>query len=570
MGAWVVPGYVEARELGAGGSGRVVLARHEVTGLPVAVKYLSERFRSDEAFVRGFRSEARLLGALDTPYVVGFYEYVEAPRGAAIVMELVDGVALRALIAREGSTGPEAALVVLKGSLLGLAAAHRLGVVHRDYKPENVLVAADGSSKLVDFGIAAGRGATPGVAGTPAYMAPEQWNGAPASPAADVYAATATFFECLTGRKPFSGDNFAELALQHLDTPVPDGEAPEPLRPLIRRGLAKSPHERPENAAAFVTELESVATAAYGPDWEERGRGRLAALAALLPLLFPSAGGGASEGTTALATTTLPAPPPRSRWRFPRGVPAGAAALLLALLLALAARAGVEAADGDEAAQAFATTSTGPGTPPPEPGTSPPSPSPTPTPSSLGTELPPTATTAAPSPSGNTGPSATSDGSPTDETTTATVAPPPTTSSGSTSPTSPTSTATSTATPPTPTVTPPTTTTDRPPVAVTAVSVTSLRQTGPTAASGTVEVTTDGTGPVTIYVEWFTGDEKGAPGTPDGSETYRREGATSYTLTLAHDVRGAGCYWGLRATTYPAASNGGSLQQIFIRRCTIS
>ncbi|MDX2563192.1 serine/threonine-protein kinase [Streptomyces sp. TX20-6-3] len=559
MGAWVVPGYAEARELGAGGSGRVVLATHEETGLPVAVKYLSERFRSDEAFMRGFRAEARLLGALDSPHVVGFYEYVEAPRGAAIVMELVDGVALRALIAREGSTGPEAALVVLKGSLLGLAAAHRAGVVHRDYKPENVLVAADGSSKLVDFGIAAGRGATPGVAGTPAYMAPEQWNGAPASPAADVYAATATFFECLTGRKPFSGDNFAELALHHLDSPVPDGQAPEPLRPLIRRGLAKSPHERPENAAAFVTELEAVATAAYGPDWEERGRGRLAALAALLPLLLPSSGG-AAEGTTAFATTTFPAPPPRPRWRLPRGVPAGAAALVLALLLALAARAGVEATNGDEAAQAFATTSTGPDASPPGHDPAPPSPSA----SSPGPELSPSATTPTPSSSGSTGPSATSDGTPTDDTTTA-----PTVTSAAT-PTSGPATPATTTSPPTPTVTPTTTTPTTPPVAVTAVSVTSLRQTGPTTAAGTVEVTTDGTGPVAIHVEWFTGDEKGAPGTPDGSETYRREGATRYTLTLAHDVRGAGCYWGLRATTDPAASNGGSLQQIFDRRCQIS
>ncbi|MFJ5136241.1 serine/threonine-protein kinase [Streptomyces sp. NPDC088707] len=564
MGAWVVPGYTEARELGAGGSGRVVLATHEETGLPVAVKYLSERFRSDESFVRGFRSEARLLGALDSPYVVGLYEYVEAPRGAAIVMELVDGVALRALIAREGSTGPEAALVVLKGSLLGLAAAHRAGVVHRDYKPENVLVAADGSSKLVDFGIAAGRGATPGVAGTPAYMAPEQWNGAPASPAADVYAATATFFECLTGRKPFSGDNFAELALHHIDSPVPDGQAPEPLRPLIRRGLAKSPDERPENAAAFVTELEAVAAAAYGPDWEERGRGRLAALAALLPLLFPSSGGGVSEGTTVFATTTLPTPPPRTRWRLPRGVPAGAAALVLALLLALAARAGVEAADGDKAAEAFATTSTGPGSSAPGPDTSPPSPSASP--SASGPELFPSATTPSPSSSGSVEPSATSDGPLTDDTTTApTTTSPPTPPSGSTSPTAPTPSA-----PTTPTVTPTTTTPTPPPVTVTAVSVTSLRQTGSTTAAGTVEVTTDGTGPVTIHIEWFTGDEKGASGAPDGSETYQREGATQYTLTLAHDVRGAGCYWGLRATTYPAASNGGSLQQIFIRRCTIS
>ncbi|MGW1250970.1 serine/threonine-protein kinase [Streptomyces sp. NPDC002535] len=561
MGAWVVPGYTEARELGAGASGRVVLATHEETGLPVAVKYLSERFRSDESFVRGFRSEARLLGALDSPHVVGLYEYVEAPRGAAIVMELVDGVALRALIAREGSTGPEAALVVLKGSLLGLAAAHRAGVVHRDYKPENVLVAADGSSKLVDFGIAAGRGATPGVAGTPAYMAPEQWNGAPASPAADVYAATATFFECLTGRKPFTGDNFAELALHHIDSPVPDGQAPEPLRPLIRRGMAKSPHERPENAAAFVTELEAVAAAAYGPDWEERGRGRLAALAALLPLLLPSSGGGVSEGTTVFATTTLPTPPPRPRWRLPRGVPAGAAALVLALLLALAARAGVEETNGDKAAEAFATTSTGPGTSAPGPDTSPPSPSLSP--SDSGSPEPSPSSTE-PSASGSVEPSATSDGPPTEDTTTA---PPP-----STSPPTPTPTSTSPTapTPTTPTATPTTTTPPPPPVVVTAVSVTSLRQTGPTTASGTVEVTTDGTGPVTIRVEWFTGDEKGAPGAPDGTETYQREGATQYTLTLAHDVRGAGCYWGLRATTDPASSNGGSLQQIFIRRCVIS
>ncbi|MGW8600581.1 serine/threonine-protein kinase [Streptomyces sp. NPDC055893] len=562
MGAWVVPGYTEARELGAGASGRVVLATHEETGLPVAVKYLSERFRSDESFVRGFRSEARLLGALDSPHVVGLYEYVEAPRGAAIVMELVDGVALRALIAREGSTGPEAALVVLKGSLLGLAAAHRAGVVHRDYKPENVLVAADGSSKLVDFGIAAGRGATPGVAGTPAYMAPEQWNGAPASPAADVYAATATFFECLTGRKPFTGDNFAELALHHIDSPVPDGQAPEPLRPLIRRGMAKSPHERPENAAAFVTELEAVAAAAYGPDWEERGRGRLAALAALLPLLLPSSGGGVSEGTTVFATTTLSTPPPRPRWRLPRGVPAGAAALVLALLLALAARAGVDGSNGDKAAEAFATTSTGPGTSAPGPDASPPSPSLSPS-DSGSPEPSPSATTTEPSASGSVEPSATSDVPPTEDTTTAPPSTsPPTPTPTSTSPTAPT--------PTTPTETPTTTTPPPPPVVVTAVSVTSLRQTGPTTASGTVEVTTDGTGPVTIRVEWFTGDEKGAPGAPDGAETYQREGATQYTLTLAHDVRGAGCYWGLRATTDPAASNGGSLQQIFIRRCVIS
>lgn len=100
--------------------------------------------------------------------------------------------------------------------------------------------------------------------------------------------------------------------------------------------------------------------------------------------------------------------------------------------------------------------------------------------------------------------------------------------------------------------------------------MTSLRQTGPTTAEATVEITTDGTGPVALVLEWFTGDEPGAPGAPDGTETVRREGAGRYTLTLTHAVRGAGCYWGARATTDPAAPNGGSFQQIYIRRCVIT
>ncbi|WP_418961116.1 serine/threonine-protein kinase [Streptomyces tritici] len=536
MTGWTVPGYTEHRELGAGASGRVVLAVHDTTGTPVAVKYLSEELRANEAFVRGFRSEARLLGALHSPYVVGFYEYVEAPGGAAIVMELVDGVPLRALIAQEGATGPEAALVVLKGSLLGLADAHRAGVVHRDYKPANVLVAADGHSKLVDFGIATDHGSTPGAAGTPAYMAPEQWRGAPASPAADVYAATATFFECLTGRKPYPGASLAELAVQHVEAPVPDGEVPEPLRPLIRRGLAKAPQQRPQHASEFVAELEAVATAAYGADWEERGRGRLAALAALLPLLFPLSAG-ASEGTTALATTTLPRP----WWRVPYGLPAGVAALVLAVLLALAARAGLAGPDVEEtAARALATTSAVPGETLPTTGTATPTDtaSPSPGPSASVTSAGP-------------GPSASPSGEPT------TSAPPTPSEPGTTSPSAPTS--------------PPPTTSEAPEpgVSVSAVSVTSLRQIGPTSAEAVVEVTTDGPGPVTVVVEWFTGDEKGAAGTPDGSETFRREGATSYSLTIPHTVRGNGCYWGVRATTDPAAANGGSFQQVFIRRCTI-
>ena len=109
-------------------------------------------------FAEMFRGEAAVLASMDNPHVVRLYEYVESSSGAAIVMELVDGVSLRQILARQGGTTPEAALVVLQGSLLGLAAAHARGVVHRDYKPDNVLVDGDGASKLTDFGIAARAG----------------------------------------------------------------------------------------------------------------------------------------------------------------------------------------------------------------------------------------------------------------------------------------------------------------------------------------------------------------------------------------------------------------------------
>ena len=129
-----------------------------------------------------FRGEARVLASLEDPNVVRLYEYVESPSGAAIVMELVDGVSVREILSRQGATTAEAALVVLQGSLLGLAAAHARGVVHRDYKPENVLVNGYGVSKLTDFGIAARAGDRPipaGHAGLRAAGAVQRGSGQP-------------------------------------------------------------------------------------------------------------------------------------------------------------------------------------------------------------------------------------------------------------------------------------------------------------------------------------------------------------------------------------------------------
>jgi protein kinase-like protein len=294
---WNVPGYTEVKVLGSGGFGEVALARHDASGTQVAIKYLHGEALADPEFAELFRAEAAVLASLDDPNVVRLYEYVESPAGAAIVMELIDGVTLREILIRQGATATEAALVVLQGSLLGLAAAHRRGVVHRDYKPENVLIDEAGASKLTDFGIAARAGDSPIPAGTLAYAPPEQFAGSPASPATDVYAAMATFYECLTGRPPFTGDTAEQLLSQHRSEPVPLEPVPEPLRPLVAAGLAKDPGRRPADGAALVAELRAVAGGAYGPGWEDRGRSALAAAALLLAALWPTGGPAAVQGT---------------------------------------------------------------------------------------------------------------------------------------------------------------------------------------------------------------------------------------------------------------------------------
>jgi eukaryotic-like serine/threonine-protein kinase len=161
-----------------------------------------------------------------------------------------------------------------------------------------VLVDGAGNSKLTDFGVAVKAGERAPVGGTPLYMAPEQWNGEPATPATDIYAATAVFFECLTGQTPFSG-RLEHLAMQHQTGAIPVALVDQPLQALIERGLAKDPRDRPAHAVEFVAELNSVADRAYGEDWEERGGNELAKRAAALLLLLLGGIAGASGGSFA-------------------------------------------------------------------------------------------------------------------------------------------------------------------------------------------------------------------------------------------------------------------------------
>lgn len=297
MSGWRVPGYTELGELGAGAHGRVVLARHGDAGALVAIKYVATGERTAPRVPS--EREARIMASVRHPNVVRLHALVRGDTDIALVMEAVQGVSLTRLLRGFSVLEPAAALTVLKGSLLGLAAAHGAGVVHRDYKPDNVIVGDDGVSKLIDFGVASVSGES-SVAGTAAYMAPEQCNGDPAGPAADVYAATCVFVECVAGRPPFSGDQDAVLMAQHLHGEIPAELVPAPLRGLVAHGMAKDPAERPPGAAEFVAELEAVAVEEYGEDWESRG---LALLAAAALALLPRGNGPAQAGTSTADTT---------------------------------------------------------------------------------------------------------------------------------------------------------------------------------------------------------------------------------------------------------------------------
>jgi eukaryotic-like serine/threonine-protein kinase len=292
---WAVPGYAEERELGHGVSGRVVAAVSETTGQRVAIKYLNDNLVRDPEFLGEFRADAERLESLDAPHAASIFDFVELPGGgAAVVTQLVDGVSLRRML-RRGPLGAKAALVVFKDSLLGLGAVHSRRVAHRDVKPDNVLVDADGWCTLTDFGLAVKTGKQAPAAGTPEYMAPELWNGSPYLPATDIYAATVMLCESLAGKPPFTGRAGA-LREQHELTPVPLDPYDPPLRELIGSGMAKYSDRRPASAREFVSQLDDQAVAAYGPQWEDEGRSELAQRAATA-LAAPDGGGGSARAS---------------------------------------------------------------------------------------------------------------------------------------------------------------------------------------------------------------------------------------------------------------------------------
>ncbi|MEV8632939.1 protein kinase [Streptosporangium sp. NPDC051023] len=543
----MVPGYHEVRELGAGGGGRVVLATYAATGAYVAIKYLNTALRQDHRFLVRFREEARVMVELHDPNVVQFYEYYEDVLDAAIVMELVDGVALRRILADHGTTSPEAALVVLKGSLLGLAFAHSAGIVHRDYKPENVLIQADGSSKLTDFGIATRTGEAGAPEGTPPYMAPEQWAGYPATTASDVYAATCVFFECLTGRRPYRADHQAALMHQHQSAPIPLDAVPSSVRGLVARGMAKNPVDRPATAEAFLLELETAAVSAYGPEWEQRGRRHLAELATLLALTFPLARP-APRVSTSLARSVVGRVGGIRRPRLGPRLLAGVAVITVAVTVGLVASS--QSPDRLSADTIFTPSprpSSAEETPPngTEGGSPPPEPVTPPGPSRSGTQR-------TSSSSGTTNPSRPNHSSPSSHPTPETSSKPPVSPSATPRPTrTPTRTPT-----PTPTVTP-TVTPTSPPVPRHAVS--DLAITRMDAGGATVTLRASTPADVVLTVRFAEGRDRDHL-TEVPARSFTLTGADAYSQPVLYAFTAPACeqtlYRRVTVSTSPRFSGG--------------
>jgi serine/threonine-protein kinase len=265
------------RELGRGGMATVFLATDERLSRRVALKRMHPGGGAGRA--ERFRREAELAASLRHPNVLEIHDYGEdATHGPFLVCEWVRGEDLRAFAGRLAPVPPEAAVVLAWELARALAAAHTRGIVHRDVKPDNVLVAEGGPLKLADFGLAALEDqerltSTGAVTGSLSYMAPERLDTGAFSPASDVYAVGVTLFELLTGTTPHAGQGAAHLIAEVMTRDAPSlldvlPGVPAPLAELVARCLARDPRDRPQNGAALDAELAGLLTRLVGPPAE--------------------------------------------------------------------------------------------------------------------------------------------------------------------------------------------------------------------------------------------------------------------------------------------------------------
>jgi eukaryotic-like serine/threonine-protein kinase len=316
---------VESR-LAQGGMSTVYLALDTRLDRTVALKVMHPGLAADPDFVARFSREAKSAARLTHPDVVAVYDQGRDGGEVFLAMEYVEGRTLRDLLRERGRLTPAEALGVLEAVLAALGAAHRAGLMHRDVKPENVLLADDGRVKVADFGLARAVTATASstmtrglIIGTVAYLSPEQVERGISDARSDVYSAGILLFEMLTGRKPYDGDSPIHVAYRHVheDVPLPSTGTPgipSAVDELVARATRRDPAERPADANAFLADVTPVRH-----------------------LLGPAA-----QPADVTHTAVLPAPDPPAPQPYPRRRRRGGALVLL-LVLALAVAAGVGA-----------------------------------------------------------------------------------------------------------------------------------------------------------------------------------------------------------------------------------
>jgi len=245
----------------------VFKAVDDVLGRTVAVKVLHPRYASDPTFVARFRQEAQAAANLSHPNIVNMYDWGRDGETYYIVMEYVKGTDLKSLVAQQGPLDPRKAAEYAAQVCSALAVAHGYDIIHRDIKPHNIVLAPDGTVKVMDFGIARAGNTTMtqtgSVLGTAQYISPEQAQGKQLSPASDLYSLGVTLYELVTGRPPFDADTPVATALQQVnDEPIPPRQVrasiPPALEAVILRAMRKNPAERYTSATEMRDDLRRV------------------------------------------------------------------------------------------------------------------------------------------------------------------------------------------------------------------------------------------------------------------------------------------------------------------------
>jgi serine/threonine-protein kinase len=267
----------EVEELvGHGGMSSVYKAQDTLLERHVALKILHEQYTADDDFVERFKREARSVAQLQHPNIVTVIDRGEEDGCQYIVFEYIDGENLKERVVREGRLDVREALEIAVEVAHGLAFAHEQGLIHRDVKPQNILLNGDGRAKVTDFGIARsldvdGMTQTGTVLGTSNYIAPEQASGQRVDAHSDVYALGAVLYELLAGEVPFAGESFVAVAMKHMHEPAPNlldvrGDVPLRVAAAVDRALEKDPEQRFPTMDAFAAELEACLAELDEPD----------------------------------------------------------------------------------------------------------------------------------------------------------------------------------------------------------------------------------------------------------------------------------------------------------------